>query len=296
MVDPTVPATRRPGATRKRPGLTLAELLVALPLTTLVAALAAILLLNAAREGRRDEARRITRRELRHAYQALATDLAPITGTRLRRWTDSLIEFSSTLGDVVLCEVRDSTLFVSAAPGDPPPTFVDALRDGDEAVGWTDTPFGTPLTPHVAMVRGAGASAGTGACPTGSGTAARWRIPLHGTLPTLTVGYPVSVRRDVQWLHYKSGTQWWLGRRARDGGAWETTQPVAGPLLSAAAAGMRVRALGAHGSITALADSVSLLHVVVRMPRRLATRGGAAHDSGDYWLPLRAASGTGAPP
>lgn len=279
-----------------RTGLTLVELLVALPLTTLVAALAAILLLNAAREGRRDEARRITRRELRHARQALAADLAPVTGTRLHRWTDSLIEFSATLGDVVLCATVDSTLFVSAAPGDTPPSFIDALRDGDEVHAWTDTLIGAPPQAHVATVRGPGAAAGIGACPTGSGTASRWRVPLHGAAPALTVGFPVSLRRDVQWLHYRSGTSWWLGRRARDGGSWETTQPVAGPLLSVAAAGMRVQALASNGSATAIADSVALLRVVLRMPRRLATRSGVANDSADLWLPLRAASGTGAPP
>lgn len=289
---------RRPRASRARTraGLTLVELLVALPLTTLVAALSAMLLLNAAREGRRDEARRITRRELRHARQALAADLAPVTGARIRRWTDSLLEFSSTLGDVVLCAVVDSTLYVSAAPGDPPPTLIDALRDGDEVHGWVDTLVGAPPTPATATVRGPGAAAGVGACPTGTGTASRWRVPLHGTAPPLTIGYPAALRRDVQWLHYKSGTSWWLGRRARDGGAWETTQPVAGPLLSAAAAGMRVQALAPNGSATARADSVSLFRILLRMPRRLATRGGVTHDSADLWLPLRAASGTGAPP
>ncbi|MCA0377221.1 MAG: hypothetical protein LCH84_16385 [Gemmatimonadetes bacterium] len=288
------------GAPVRRAGATLVELLVALPLALLVAALAALLLLRAAREGRRDDARRVTRRELRHAALALGADVAPLSGARLRQWSDSLIEFSAPLVSVVLCDVLDSTVFVAAAPGDGAPVVLASARDGDDLVAWRDTSASAALAPAafapgtitpvpvVLTVRAPGASAGVGRCPLGGGTAPRWRVPIHGAAPAALVGMPATLHRDTQWLHYRSGTAWWLGKRARDRGGWETVQPVAGPLLSAAAGGMRIQALDASAQPTAHADSVTLLQVTWRMPRRALSRTGSGRDSAVLWLPLRA--------
>ncbi|MFN9089872.1 MAG: type II secretion system protein J [Gemmatimonadaceae bacterium] len=283
-----------------RAGTTLVELLVALPLTVLVAVMAVALLLHVAKAGRGQWARLATTRELRHARLVLARDLESVHGTDIRVLTDTLLEFRAHLGVLVLCTVPSGMAIDVAVPdtgaaGD----WVSAVRAGDDLIGWAlpHAPSDTPqrwMAPIVAPPKGLG----VGTCGPAPMVPPRprWRLTVAATSGVpLAPGMPVGIGRPVRYRHYQSGSRWWLGRRTRDAAGWDVTQPVAGPLLSATEHGMALQGFSHRGVPTTWPDSMALLRIVLRASRRVHDARSGHVDSAAVEVPLRAAPAQGPP-
>lgn len=285
--------------TSGRRASTLVELLVALPLTVLVAAAAAMLLVRVARSARAQSAILATTRELRHVRAVLGADLAPLDGRDLRTVTDTLLEFRGLLGVLHVCDTPDSRTVTAAVPSASSDLWVVALREGDPAVLWRrGRAVADPPTPVSTQLSGVPVALPGGACGvTDVPPARRWRLTVRDSVAPIAIGAPMSVHRDVRYRHYRSAGRWWLGRQTRDGAAWEAVQPVAGPLLSLIDGGLHLEvrdALGGELDIHASTpDSVRAQAATLVAQARVARRtseGGATTDSGVVTVPLRASS------
>lgn len=268
-------------------GFTLVELLVALPLTTLVAAAAALLLVRQAQHMRTAESRTGGGRELRHARLALETDLAPLRPQDIASISDSLIEFRAQLGIVRLCGTDPGgALTVSANESDR--AWLSTVRAGDIATLWHwPVPSGSPPVAITTAITGPASAATLGRCGADS-SQLRWTLPTNALAPGMRfVGAPAHIQRDTRYSHYRSGTHWWLGRRTRDASGWDGVQPVAGPLRNAVGRGMRVRAVDAQGNETLLLDSAAAIHVELRVTRVVTRESRATYDSAAFAVSLR---------
>ena len=263
-----VPQCSRPrGTARSARGFTLVELLVALPLAALVVASAALLLVQQLRQVRGAEATGRGVRELRHARLVLETDLAPLRSADLRFVSDTLLEFQAQLGVGIVCEYSASGTAVVAA-SDSLGTWMSTARAGDRFNGWTwpDSIGATPVA-VTAMLGGEPVRAPSGPCGPLPGLQ-RWRLDIEGPPPSARLaGTPFRLQRLTRYSHYRSGSQWWLGRRSHDLSGWDVVQPVVGPLLSGTAEGMRIHMLDARGDDVASVDSARGLRVELRAPR-----------------------------
>ncbi len=244
------------------------ELLCAVPLMGIATALTLLLLVQAAADRRRHAQGQVGAREMRHALAVLAAELAPLRAADVRVVTDTLLELRSQLGVAIICASDSASVDVASPPAERDSPWLDALRAGDPVRSWR-APLSVLDDPLEA--------AGTISAPTrrlGAGTCGtqrvrqRWRVATTlGISPNvLLIGAPLVVQRDVQYLHYKSTGQWWLGRRARDGATWEVTQPVVGPVESPAKRGVQLRGLAVSALETGIRDSIASLLVKLRVP------------------------------
>jgi type II secretory pathway pseudopilin PulG len=275
------------GACRSRRGLSLVELLVALPLAALAAACAAVLLVRSAAVSRTAAATLSASRELRHAARLATDDLSALDGRSLVSWTDTLLEYHAQVGVAVACsDAAGTTIDVATGGADDDAAWLATLRAGDLLHSWSPAAEpGAPPAAVDAVVTGPAVALTRGTCGE-QADVRRWRLAL-GTAVSAFGGAPVLVRRRTRLQHYRSGSEWWLGRRTRDAAGWEVMQPVAGPLRSAAMRGMEVEALDTRGVITAVADSIAQLRIRLRgAPPR-----GAPHvrDSAEILVPLQGA-------
>lgn len=292
-----VPRSLQPRAWRRRCGTTLVELLVALPLTLLVAVMAVALLLHVARAARSQSARVTTARELRHARLILAHDLEALHGQDIVHLSDTLLEIRAHLGIAVLCGVPNGTTIDVALPeATPGVSWVPSVRAGDDLKTWAlpTTPSDTPQVMVGSLIQ-APAALGVGAC--GPAPMApprpRWRLSLQSAFAmSPTPGLPVSVGRPVRYRHYQSGARWWLGRRTRDAGGWDVTQPVAGPFVSRVEDGMKVSGYTRAGVPTTVPESLALLRITLRAPRREHDARSPIVDSATLEVALRAQPAT----
>ncbi len=281
-----VPNTRR--------GHSMVELLVALPIAIIAAAAAAMLIVRLARITRTQGAQLTAVRELRHGHAVLRDDLEPLEARDLVTVSDSLIEMRAHLGVLHLCEQLSAFTIIVAVPTRTDDAWVFGVRRGDAArtFGAAPEPAAVPIEQHRRVAEPPQAL-GRGLCGALSTTIARrFRLTFIDTHPPLAAGTPLLVQREVRYEHYRSGTSWWLGRRTRDGHAWEGIQPVAGPLLPPAHRGMEVTALDAQGGPT-LMDSAASIRLLLRIPQRgpssPAARGQNPADSSLLDVVLRAA-------
>lgn len=283
----------------RRRASTLVELLVALPLTVLVAAAAAMLLVRLARSARTQSAILATTRELRHVRAVLGADLAALDGRDLRTVADTMLEFRGLQGVLHVCDAPDPRTVIAAVPFASSDLWVAALREGDAAGLWrrgstvTDPPMPVPTQLSGVPVAMPGGACGIADLP----PARRWRLTVRDSLAPLAIGAPMSVHRDVRYRHYRSAGRWWLGRQTRDGSVWEGIQPVAGPLLSPIAGGLHLEvhdALGGELAIHAETPDAVRARAAVIVARVRAARRirdvGAATDSALVMVPLRASS------
>lgn len=283
-----------------RHGTTLVELLVALPLTLLVAVVAVALLLHVARTGRAQGARLTTLRELRHARLIMSRELEAMQGADLHLLSDTLVEFRSHLGVLVLCEIPDSaTMDVAPPDGATGAGWVGTIRAGDDIAAWAlSGPPSAPPAPWTGILVQPPSPLGMGPCGPAPLAALRprWRLTLAAApSPWLAPGMPLGVGRPVRYRHYQSGTRWWIGRRTRDAVGWDVTQPVAGPILPASQQGMQLQGFTPQGVKTAWPDSVALLRLTLRAPRHLHDAMSPAIDSATVEITLRAAPPKGPP-
>jgi hypothetical protein len=286
--------------TRRR-GAALLELVVALPLLLLVAALAVQGFVAQLQVVTAQETRLRNVRELEHAALALAADLRPIAAADLEAWSDTAVVAAvpvlrgficgtpaSHLIDVAIGDSASATRAVALA--DPRNGDVYSITDTDSAVaGIPSAQLDTRALGGALVAADVVASACVDSPIRGTGSP--WRLTLAAPLATPPVlGTPISVGRRTEWRAYRaSDARYYLGRRDWTGGGWSTMQPVAGPLLAPARGGLVLRVLRADGSSASGAPSEARqVELELRAPRTGARgRDSMAFDSLRVRLALR---------
>lgn len=271
-----VPVSRRRGAS-------LLEVVVALPLLLLVAALAVQGFVTQLRLVTVQETRLANVRELEHAVLALAADLRPLSAFDLVSWSDSAVVAHVPILTGYVCGTPAPHV-VDVAIGDVGAAARAVVRTDPRAgdmLGWAGLDSAV-VGLHVAALdaeprRGAlGAAAAAASACTDSpirGAASPWRLSLVAAPVTLPlVGSPVTLTRRTEWRSYRaSDAAYYLGRREWNGVAWSTLQPVAGPLHAPVHGGMVLRMLRADGGNASVAlGDARQLDLVLRAPRGAA--------------------------
>jgi len=285
-----------------RRGSSLIELLIALPVAAMIAAIACALLLRIWHLVRYDDRALEVKRELRHAHAALSADLRPLRDAELLAWSDSLLELSALVGSTIVCAApsRNQIQVLAVDPSAAASEAWSSLPQPGDSVEYWGMPLGSgaaaPMPQRYrAVLAGAGLVSGcaSSALLTARSDPRSWRLTLSDSLSRIpTPGTPLSLRRRVQYAHYRSGTQWFLGRRSWTGIAWDVIQPVAGPLHSAAAAGMRVSGYGSDGlPRPSGASGLAQLHINMRAPLRVSATSPVTSDSATLVITLRAQRG-----
>lgn len=229
----------------RRRGHTLLELIVALTLTTTVAALATRMALLAQRTAEHVDQVGRNAAELAHGAAALTADLhgaraADVIVTN----TTALEVYAPVIAGVVCDRLSEQSILMLTSSTIPPLTAVhrDDPRVGDRMV-WTagDTAYsGGFVTASDSAARSAPLSGATqtAGCTTsplrGNATSAPWRIDLPTGASAPATGSAVLVQRRTEWRLYQANTSdWYLGRNEWTGSAWSGVQPVVGPLAVA---------------------------------------------------------------
>ena len=265
---------------RTRRASTLVELLVAIPLMALLTALAVALLLTTQRAAQRADLTLAASHELRHASAILAAELRPTSARDLVAWSDTSIEFESTVGTGIACAGRGPRDRIELLPT----TNADGartswispaqVRDGVSLfLSPTDSSF-APL-PHQSTLRATSSARTCTRSPlidsSAVPSARTITLTLISTLPAnIGAGTPVRITRRIKYALYQSGPDWFLGRRERSAVGWDVIQPVAGPLHSARALGVLIKLRDAAGVTLRPGDTTAAtLHLELRAPARL---------------------------
>lgn len=254
---------------RRRPrcsaGVTLLEVLVALPIMAMLMSACALLLLTVMRgfEERMHAIR--TQLEIRRGTVLAARALAPLRTRDLRTVSDSALEIAAHLAVGILC-VPVSHTQVTVSWSSPPPSG-EGIRVGDVIEVWPRGPDAGTLAPSVERTvlelrNHTGCDGVPASLPGGGGSQSL--LTVDSIPGELIAGTPVLVRRRHRWVHYRSAGSWWIGRRTFDGRLWDGTQPVIGPVNSARDGGMQVVAWRQDAMATAHPDSTMLLDVTIR--------------------------------
>jgi hypothetical protein len=275
----------------------LIELLVALPLMAVMGSLAVMLLLFVARSARTQGRALQVSRELRHAVLVLSHDIDRLRVGDVVAVSDTLLEFDAVLAAAIVCHRPTPGQLVLGDASALSPSPLNAARAGDMLTAWQHSAFqsggaltGAPVPARIST--GTWTALGQGPCgAAGDGLRVpRWRTDVDSTwAPDLAPGMPVLLQRRTRYTHYRSDGQWWIGRRTLDRSGWETVQPLAGPLYSAAAEGMRIQSANWRGVPTSNASDVALLEITLRAPHAIAGRSVGPGDSVQVQLALRGA-------
>lgn len=270
-------------------GFALIEIVVALPLMTLVASTAIFLLLQQSQSVRSAIAHSGTTRELRHARILLSSELSALSSADILAVSDTLIEYWALMGSAVVCAVTPSNdMIISTEPNGVDSTWAKGLRAGDTMAvwAWPVSSVGEPLR-TTAVLSSDAASAGMGRCST-IPNSKLWRVSARGIPPNLRfTGSPARFQRLTRYSHYKSGKLWWLGRKTWRPTGWEITQPVVGPLSSTARGGFSVTSVSSEGRMTANSDSIAALRFRLIAPRPYSPHGHAIEDTSEFSIALR---------
>ena len=276
--------TRSPragNAAGSRAGTTLLELLVALPILAIVGGMAVAVLLAAQRQARAADARHTVGRELRHGGLVMAAELRPLQPDDLVAWSDTGIELHSLVGTGIACDTRDGRRTVNLLPvgGDDPAraAWISPAEPGDRVSVWLAASSSTDSSARWTGVLDAVSS--SNACsgaPLGLGAARATLLTLRDSLPrSVEQGSPVRITRRVRYALYRAADrEWYLGRSASSGAAWEVVQPVVGPLLPAGAAASGVEIAVLDSALVPLRSgdsTAAVVHIGFR-----ARRSGAA--------------------
>jgi hypothetical protein len=234
---------------RARAGLTIAELLIALAVAGVVLALLTAISVREQRVFSDLADRAALAGRLREASTILPVDLralAPALGD-VRDARDTAVELRATIASGVVCDTTANALilappvadngamFATSIGGVSPGDTVWLLGAGDSASAWR------PFAVTFAAAAGAGQCAAGGPQLSPSVVAQpRAQLTLSGSVPSGAIGSPLRVTRPMRYSIYRaSDGAWYLGERDWNAAAlrFNTIQPVAGPLLSAAASG-----------------------------------------------------------
>ncbi len=236
--------TRRPRLVRHRRGTTIVELVVALVLTAILAAASMRLV---------DFTHRFARgstliAEERTQIAAVAHTLRPMIqelsadGADLITASDSSLTFLGNIGSAIACRLASTSvelppenlatnIMLSTWAMSPQPGDEVALLDEGPTIGGGDDRWFTSRIVGTARVPN-GCSGTPYVTPADAGKYG-WMLQLADTVPgTARPGAPIRTRRLQRIALYRSGTQWMMGWTDWNLslGAWNTIQPLAGPL------------------------------------------------------------------
>lgn len=247
----------------------MAELLVALVLAAIVSAAVATALSGAERQLRRAVAASTDRRVLREAELVLGAELRAASADSLRVLGDTAVEFFGLVGTSVVC-VGGGLIVVLppavAASGAPYSVWRATPEAGDMVVAFDTLGGGRWRTATVESVDsrpdGAGCLPASGLLSAADSVARRpalWLL-LDRVVPGAAAGSPLRIVRRARYVLRRGvNREWTLSyRRCDRTGVCEASQPVVGPLASAADSGL----------VFALEESPGRLAVTLRAPLR----------------------------
>ena len=245
-------------------GFTLAELLVALVLGTLVLGAAGQVFIATARFLRLQASALEVREGLRAAQQVLTAELReldPADGDLVALGPDS-ISLRAVRGIEFICAAPDAVtgriavrrrLSASYRDMDPARDRAVVFRDGDPSTDADDAWIDLGI-----------ASAGGAATCSDGGAATEVRLagPV-AELDSVGLGAPVRwYERAVYRLYGDETGLWWLGVRSWSGGSWAPLSPIAGPLRHPS--GLEFRYFDASGAATTDPARVVTIGLAVR--------------------------------
>jgi hypothetical protein len=234
---------------RARRGAGLAEMIVALTLSTIVASAAVGALTAAERYTRRARAKWDARRVLREAESVLASELRAAAADSVRVRGDTAVDLAGLVGVSVVCVSSGSVLVLppdAAASGGPysswraSPEAGDVIAVFDTAAGgaWRSAVVDTATT----RTDGAGCTPASGLLSSADVAARRpvTRVALRSSfVPPPAVGAPVRVERSGRYALTRGGDgSWSLSYRRCTGSACGTAQPVVGPFAAPSDSGL----------------------------------------------------------
>jgi hypothetical protein len=258
-----------------RRGLAVAELLVALILAAIVSACVAAALSAAERQMRRAVAVGTDRRVLREAELVLAAELRAASADSLRVLGDTAVDFLGLVGTSVVCLGTGSTVVLppaAASSGTPYSAWRARPEAGDLVVAFDTLGGGHWSTATVESVDwrpdGAGCLPASGLLSAADSAARRpalW-VFLDRAMTGAAAGSPIRIVRRARYVLLRGASREWTlsYRRCSLVGACEASQPVVGPLASAADSGLSF----------ALQPSPARLAVMLRTPVREPGRPG----------------------
>lgn len=233
-----------------RRGTSIAELVVAFTVLTILSALAATALVGAERRMRSANASSAAERAVREGAAVLSSELAGADSIVARG--DTAVDFLGVVGLSALCVATDRALIV-------PPAIASGARPFSV---WRSTPSAGDIIaifdPNsarwqysrvdsvAAQSDGAGCTPSSGLLSIADSVARRpvTRFVVDSPLSvSLPVGAPVRVMRRGRWALYRGGDgQWVVGLRACDAIlGCGSAQPASGPYASARDSGLTVR-------------------------------------------------------
>ena len=264
---------------RHRRGSSLAELIVAFTMLTLLSALAATALVGAERRMRSANASSAAERAVREGAAVLLSELAGADSIVARG--DTAVDYLGLVGVSVLCVAADSALVVppSVASNVPPFSVWRASPSAGDVVALFDPGAARWRYSRVDSVAsrsdGAGCTPSSGLLSAADSVARRpvTRFVLDAQLPAgLPVGAPIRVMRRARWALYRGGDgRWALGLRACDPiTGCGTAQPASGPYASARDSGFNVRldSVALTLRLRAPRSSAAVTERTVRIARR----------------------------
>ncbi len=280
-----------------RRGSSLLELLVALPIAALLAAAAAAALIASWRLVRAGNASMGSAHEFRHAQSVLEADVRPLHAADLREIRDTVIEFDAMMGVGLICAVTTTGRvdLISVDPlDDRGISWASSVQGGDLVHAWSrDSTARYSLTAQRTTLVDASWGSSCAAAPWTSG----WsdvrivRLTLSNAIASmLVVGSALTIKRRTRVSLYRSGTEWFLGRRTHNGVSWDVIQPVAGPFRSPAIGGMTVRMLDHSGTPTANTLLAAAVRISLQSTRRPVGNAPAKVDSATFDIVLRGES------
>lgn len=253
-----------------RRAFTLAEMLVALTLGSLVATVVLKLLNTTQRASQTITERINVQQNLRDGVYFISTALREIdagdgdiiqmdsTSVKFRgmTWTSILCAAPLASGANVLLPIRNDAFYGSQLPSSVQDSVL-IYREGDPLKSTDDR-----------WLPGAVVSTASSVCTDGTGAnLLTIRVPMSAggrdsVIVGVTNGAPIRgfQAREISVMS-QNGRNWLGISSATNGGSWSTTQPLLGPLLPD---GMKLTYLDTAGAVTATATDVAAIHLSLR--------------------------------
>lgn len=210
---------------------------------------------------------------------------------------DTSLEFRSTIASSVVCDTTAGSAFIAPVADSPALTSIMTTPEaGDTA--WLLSAGGSPdrwtAFPIAAVAASGHVCPIGGQSPFGGTPRTSLRLTLSGAA---WPGAVVRITRPFRYSLYKaSDGAWYIGAKdwSPSLGRFNTIQPVAGPFLSAAAAGLRFRYADSLGAAipagTMAPAAIALIEIALRSDSTLPGRyahAGVGSSRSSAWVAIR---------